>query len=655
MADLPSAKTSLDETAVPGAGGSKLIAILAPVSTNADITPRVFSSSAALLTQHGYAPGVDYATLHIEETGLPVMFVGLPIVTAGTVGRKYTAGNTGSSVVDVTVGGSGALEECDGIVKVVQGGTVGTSQIILDLSLDGGRSYKHVRLGTASSYTVPYVGQVLSFAAGTLVAGDTVLTWSSVAPLYDQAGLAAARTALVAQQKQNKTWLIVGQLSTAQQATDILTQVNGYETANDRFVEARASVRDRLPVATMSKVVSNMTGAPSLTFAEVGASGDTITRATGSWTADGFAVGDTIVVAGTANSNNVTAVIASLSATVITLGTEDLTPEVTSNASIAAYPTLTFAEVGASGDTITRNRGSWLDDGFRVGDKIVVTGSVSNNITALVGLVTVTATVLTLSTDDLAAEVIRTALVTLVAGETKAQWASNIDGTFASIDVQKRLDLGAGRARKQSLILGASLRRPVAWAASIREYQHAPHRATYRKADGPLDGWDLLDATGKLPFEFDERTDGGLLAARFTCFRTWANGPIGAFITLSLTRDTDNAPLSRTHNMHVANVACTTIQASSEFAIGVDLILNANGTATRASLAIIEGRANSDLAAALLGDIEGEGPAASTATWAASTDDDLRTPGAILNGTLTLGLKGTIEKIKTVVRVNANG
>jgi hypothetical protein len=64
---------------------------------------------------------------------------------------------------------------------------------------------------------------------------------------------------------------------------------------------------------------------------------------------------------------------------------------------------LTFAEVGASGDTITRSSGSWLDDGFRVGDVITVAGSASNNISTGV-IVTLTALVLTLDSTDLAAE-----------------------------------------------------------------------------------------------------------------------------------------------------------------------------------------------------------------------------------------------------------
>lgn len=69
-----------------------------------------------------------------------------------------------------------------------------------------------------------------------------------------------------------------------------------------------------------------LTGNPALTFVNVGASGDTVTRATGSWITDQFQVGDLIRITGTA-SNNVTGVIAALSATVLTFGTTALTNE----------------------------------------------------------------------------------------------------------------------------------------------------------------------------------------------------------------------------------------------------------------------------------------------------------------------------------------
>lgn len=654
MPTIPSATTTIDDNAGLPATGVDLLTVIAPVATSADAVPRVFGNAAALLAQHSYAPGVDYCAAHIRRTKKPVLFVGIPIATAGVVGRQNTSGNTGTSVVSVAAGGNGALEEVDGVVTVITGGTIGTDQIMLGLSLDGGTTTKRVRLGTASSYAIPNVGQTLSFAAGTLVAGDTVLTWHSTAPMWDSTGLSDARDALAMQQKKSRSWHVIGDLTAKADADTITTEANGYATENDRFTLARAAVRDRLPLAAKSKTLVRMTGNPNVTFLEVGATGDTITRSAGSFVTDGFAVNDLITVSGSGSNNFTGALITAVTATVLTLDTQDLVNEgPVGNVTITGTPRLVFAEVGATGDTITRSRGSWLDDGFRVGDKLTVSGTASNNITGAAGITAVTATVLTLDTDDLTAETIGSYSVTITAGETKAQWAASIDSVYAAVDAQKRIDLAAGRGRTLSPVLGYRLRRPASWHASWREYAHDVHIPTFRKSDGPLDDCDLNDTDGNLA-EYDERVDGALLAARFTCLRTWANGPAGAFVALSLTRDTEGSLLSRTHNMHVANLACSIVQAATENAIGEVLELNDDGTATEDALSIIEGRINAQLEIALL-QSGPEGPRASNAVWSANRDDVLNVPGATLNGTLALELNGTLEHINTTVKVDTAG
>lgn len=65
---------------------------------------------------------------------------------------------------------------------------------------------------------------------------------------------------------------------------------------------------------------------------------------------------------------------------------------------------VTFAVAsGGNGPTITRASGSWITDGFVVGDNITITGTASNNTTGTIGVLT--ATVMTLvTTDTLVAE-----------------------------------------------------------------------------------------------------------------------------------------------------------------------------------------------------------------------------------------------------------
>jgi hypothetical protein len=638
MALLPNASVAIDDTAGAFGGGTGYAIVLAAVALSADITPRVFASTTGLLAQHGYNQGVDYSSLHFEGTKQPIIFVGLPIVTAGTVGRQNSAGVLGTSVVSIAAGPQGFLEETDASVVVQNPGTLGVSGITFNLSLDGGKTTKLIRLGTASSYTVPYVGIVINFGAGTLLANDTY-TFSTTAPMWDSAGITAARLALAGQLKLARSIMVIGDIQNSTFAGYITTELNNYETSNNRFCYARAQVRDRLPLASKSKTSVTMTGNPNLTFV---AAGFTVTRSAGSWITDGFAVGDVPVFAGTVSNNSGNKAITALTATVMTFASGVVNEGPVGGVTVTDSEGLVFAAT-----TATRSIGSWLADGFRIGDSVTFAGTASNNATKVI--TALSATVLTYASGGVA-ETISSYLVTATKGETMATWVSLMDSGFASVDAQKRIDLGLGRGRVLSPITAWMFRRPCQWAFSIREYQHDLQIPAWRKSDGPFLGWDMQDVAGNNVVEFDERTNGGGLAARFTCFRTYGNGPNGTFGALSLTRMTEGSLLSRTHNLAVANLACTVAQAETENAIGQVLQLNPDGTGTDASLGKIAERVNSALQINLL-QAKSEGPRASSATWSPSKTDVLSVPGAALTGVLDLRINGTLEQIKTTVRI----
>jgi len=649
MATLPGASNTLAAGASASVGGAKLITVIAPVPSNADAVPRLYGSASAIYAQHGYSEGVEYANYHSEETGNSMLFVGIPIATPGVIGRHDTSGNSGTSVTTVTAGSDGVLMEHDGVLVVLTGGTIGSDQIILGLSMDGGTSQKRIRLGTATSYVIPYFGATASFAAGTLVTGDTVHTWHGSGPLAGSAGWTSAFEGLAAQARQVRSAMFLGDLQTDAEAAALLVLLNAYETSDDRFIYGRASVLDRLPLATLSSVTHRMS-TTAVTFAEVGATGDTITRATGSWTSDGFATGDLLTVTGSTSNNAVhTTTCTVTSATVITLDTDDLTDEgPVSNVSIVGEPSLTFSD---SADTVIRaggSPGSWLDDGFRVGDSVTFADTASNDGTFTV--TAVTATTITFESTDLADEVIGITVPTVAAGQTKAVWMAAITSEFSTIDGDHHIDLSAGKARKFSTFSTWHLRAPAAWAASLREYRHDLHIDTWRKSDGPT-GWSLYDSEGQLT-EYDDRVDGGAAsAARFTSFRSWANGPNGAFIANSLTRADDSSLLVQTHNTAVVQRARAVCQAATEDAIGRSLILNSDGTATSASLKEIESFVNTSLANDMMANKEGEGPRVSNVQWVAGADDLYNIPEPIMNGVLTITLRGTIHTINTVTVV----
>lgn len=652
MAELPEANVSVDAEAGASGSGTDILTVMGAVPVNGDIVPRLFSSTAALLTKHDYAQAVDYCGIHFEETDKPVIFIGLPIATAGSIGSIDQSGNSGTSMMSVAAGALGVLEECDGTVTMNSGGVVGTDQILLDLSLDGVVT-KTIRLGTATSYTIDRVGLILSaVSGGTLVEGDVVLRFRTKAPQFDIDDIADARAALAATQFQSRNWLVVADIDDDSDATSILTQANAYASSDKRSIEVRIQARDR-KIGKKAKVVRKMSGGSLVTFAEVGATGDTITRASGSFVTDGFVVGDLITVAGSVSNNFSDKLITAVSASVLTLDTQDLVVEASvAGVTITGSPALTFAEVGATGDTITRSSGSWIADGFAVGDTVTVTGSALNNVTGAIAALS--ATVLTFGTTDLVAEVISSRLVTIVAEESDTDWKADITDEFETVDDEERIDIAGGRAFKESTITHWKFSRGASWGASIREYQKDLQIPTWRKSDGILSGWSLNDASDT-KVHHDERVDGGLLLGRFTCFRTYANGPTGVFIAMSLTRAVDGSVLSLTHNMHVTNLACNVTQRETENAIGEVLVLKADGTAEPTSLVAIEERVNSQLAIELLQRKNGNPPRASAAKWVASRSNILNVPEAELTGTLDLRLNGTLVKINTTVRVQTAG
>lgn len=644
---LPSANVTIAALAAILVGGVDTVCVIAPVATSADAVPRLFGSASAVIEQHGYGEGPEYVALHASATRKPVVFVGIPIATAGAVGREDTSGNTGTCVTTLAAGSSGVLHEHEGSLAVESGGTIGTDQIVLTLSLDDGVTTRRIRLGTASTLTIPDVGVTVSFAAGTLVAGDTIHTWFGTGPRGDATGWAAARAALAGQQKFFRSGLLIGDLQNGTEAASLLSEINAYKSENQRATMFRASVYDRLPLAVTSATTVAMTGAPSITFAEVGATGDTITRSAGSFVSDGFAAGDIITIAGSSSNDLTTAAaIASVTALVITLDTDDLADEgPVTGVSITGEGSFTFSD---SADTIVRTRGSWLADGFRVGDSVTVADTSSNDGTYTV--TAVTATTLTLEVGDLADEVAPMTTPTVSAGQTKAAWMAEITTAFEAIDDAPRLSLGAGRARVYSPLTQWWYRRPVSWRDSVRSYQHDVHITTWRKSDGPT-GDNLFDANGTL-VEWDDRVDGeAASAARFTSYRTWSNGPVGAFIAVGATRAKDGTVLVLTHNQAVTDLAVNTCQLATEELVGRTEIKDADGHLVEDALVTIESEVNQALESALLQDLKKEGPRASSVSWVASRDDDFSVAEPTLTGVLELNLNGTIFTVETSVRV----
>lgn len=653
----PSANVSVSSSAGAGSTGADVVCVIAPVASSADYVPRLYGSAAAIEAQHGYGLGSEYAEYHLSRTRKPVLFVGCPIDTEGAiVGPDNRAiGLTVDVAVSSAAGVLGLAH--DAILRMHPTTWVNqpllTADYVLQLSCDAGHTWKDIRF-VSGVYEIPKINVTITLsdldwgdleADANASASMTIATWRASQATIAAAAYEAARLELREQEHLFRAAIAVGSLVDEAEGTAAQAMIDTYETGDQRYAELMLQCRDRARVVSMAAQSHRMSGTPNLTFAEVGASGDTITRSAGSWITDGFAPGDLLNVTGSA-SNNITgtAIITAVSAAVLTLGTDDLVAEgPVAGVTVVGHPALSF---DAGTDIVTRYSGSWVDEGFRIGDTVTIDGTGSNDGTEVVVLVTPLAMTLT----TLATEIIRSTSVTITAGTEKAAWMTAEAAEFASITSDRRVCLHAGHAARQCTRAGWRWRVPCSWHDTVRWYEHDVHRPPWRKDDGPIAGATLRDADDAL-IEWDDHVDGGAGSAnRITTHRSWPNGPAGVFIAQSLTRAEDGDALSYLHNAAVANVVCTVVQAVTENFAGRTPETDADGAAKAFELSLLEGEVNDELRKTVLRSF-GEGPRASACVWVATRGEDIRSPGSVLTGVATLDLNGTIHTVNTTVLV----
>lgn len=204
---------------------------------------------STLQTLHGYGPLPEGAAVSALAGGV-ILSVQVPIAAAGTASAvNHRAPFTGTSVITLTLDGTvGAFDEYYAIVKVITGGTIGTSAQI-QFSLDAGRTYTPtISLGTANTYALPNTGITLNFGAGTLVAGEQYW-FKTVAPAWNDAGVTAAIAALQASPYAINGWgsmKLVGVTA----ATSVATFESNLDTAATTygvFTRMLADARDASP------------------------------------------------------------------------------------------------------------------------------------------------------------------------------------------------------------------------------------------------------------------------------------------------------------------------------------------------------------------------------------------------------------------------
>ncbi|MFT5527207.1 MAG: hypothetical protein ACI9HK_005189, partial [Pirellulaceae bacterium] len=150
--------------------------------------------------------------------------------------------------------------------------------------------------------------------------------------------------------------------------------------------EAENLYRNRSPVIDSYDVI--LTGRPAVAFSgelefhSVANGADTIRRIDGgSWSDDGFAVGQTFTV-GSSNLNSGSYAIAGLDGDVLAVGVSVALQDETTEAVLTAILDATFTDeitFDAASRTLQRTTGSWSDSGFAAGQTITVANSTKND------------------------------------------------------------------------------------------------------------------------------------------------------------------------------------------------------------------------------------------------------------------------------------
>ncbi len=184
-----SAAQQLPQTNVQVKLGCTIAASPSPV-------PLATTNPATLVSNYTAGQLVEAAGLVCQAGGTTIC-VPLPIVTKGTATAVVATVTTSTCVLTLTLDSTAGAYD-DGYVRIrcVTSGTRGTTGIILQVSLDAGRTYGAlISLGTATTYVIPNTGITVNIAAGIMTAGD-YWSFSTTAPASDAAGIAAALVAL---------------------------------------------------------------------------------------------------------------------------------------------------------------------------------------------------------------------------------------------------------------------------------------------------------------------------------------------------------------------------------------------------------------------------------------------------------------------------
>jgi hypothetical protein len=646
MSDLPEV-TSVTEDGQLGAGfqsGDEYSIIMGCSSSGVASVPRLYSRPGDCVAAAGYGPGPDLLSHVVDKSKKPAIWIKLPSTVPGVNGAVDAAGApTGTSVMTLT---GLPYDSYQGKVLVATGGTLGVTGIVIDVSLDNGRNWiKGIALGVGSTYVIPNSGLTLNFAAGNLVATE-YLIWTSTEPRWEEADFAAAFTALKGMGLVARMVGVAGMTDDADEVDELDDELDAY--ADEALRPMRALMAARAPEPTVILDTGDETVSPAVYdnlvwAAAVAPAKPTCSRAVGSWIADGIKPGLSLAVSGSDLNDGAALIVYDVSALVITFeaGTPVVDDADDDTVTIVGTDVLTWAvAVPPAKAKVVRGCGSWIDDGFHAGMRVVVTASDLNNSTFYV--YSVAHKVLEFTTDVVADA--SDLDVVFTADEPEVDYIANLRAEFDS-QYSPRVGLCAGMCLSKSSITPWEFRRSALWPAMAKAMQEDLQRSISRVKSGACDDTRIHDDNGDL-VEHDERVVEGMIDGRFICLRTFATRGKNVYIALPKLLYAPGSDFVRLHLGLVFDKASMIVDEVLEGELNDDVALKQpSGYLTSLAAAKLEGAVNARIETEILGKER-----ASSCVWTVSKTDDLTAPGAIVHGELAIMARGYLEKFETTKR-----
>ncbi len=219
----------------------KLLAIIGSSSAGPENLPAAFARAKDVVANFTSGPLVEAASYAIERYGKPVVLVRSEDVTVGGYG-SIVDGVTGTSV-PTTNTATEPFDQYEVQIDIIAGGTIGVSGITYQWSIDGGRTMSATTaLGTAAFILLSIANVRVNFAAGTLIAGDT-LSFRTSAPVWDTTTLDTALDALVASKQPWECVAVLGDMTSGAFSTVGAVLDSAHNAGKHRW----AMVHTRIP------------------------------------------------------------------------------------------------------------------------------------------------------------------------------------------------------------------------------------------------------------------------------------------------------------------------------------------------------------------------------------------------------------------------